>query len=362
MRRIALSGLLWALVASSSAGRAQPLPVDPETAVPAGVLADDEQDYDGRIVGGVRALAGSAPWQAEIYSTYVFQDKDITDDTRTPISQRSFLAQKQGWERHHRCGGAYIGDDWVLSAAHCFVGVQGNVIRDWRIRLGTQTLGDPDAGITFAIDKLAYHRDFKNGVPYPHDIALIHIVKDSKTRRDPAAVYTAIRPMNAADGSIKAYESLRVTGWGRTKPRTEQSHGIARDGTINHASPTLLQVDLKLQNAACTKVSDYARVSTEKTVCAGDEIAGAQFLERAVTSLALPAALLNRTVKDTCNGDSGGPMTAVRGRERVLVGLVSWGKGCGQAGVPGIYTRVSEFAAWIATAKATAPVGISGPL
>lgn len=210
MRRIAFSGLLWALAALSGAGRAQPLPIDPDPAVPAGVLADDDQDYDGRIVGGVRALAGSAPWQAEIYSTYIFQDKDISDDTRTPIAQRSFLAQKQGWERHHRCGGAYIGDNWVLSAAHCFVGVQGNVIRDWRIRLGTQTLGDPDAGITFAIDKVAHHVEFKPGVPYPNDIALIHIVRDSKSRHDPAAVYKAIRPMTAADGSIKALSLIHI--------------------------------------------------------------------------------------------------------------------------------------------------------
>ena len=46
-------------------------------------------------------------------------------------------------------------------------------------------------------------------------------------------------------------------------------------------------------------------------------------------------------------GDSGGPaQTEVNGKW-TLVGITSWGDGCGDPNSPGVYTKVSNYITWI---------------
>jgi len=46
-------------------------------------------------------------------------------------------------------------------------------------------------------------------------------------------------------------------------------------------------------------------------------------------------------------GDSGGPLVAFDQNRWLLVGVVSWGRGCGQNGHLGVYTNVLKYKEWI---------------
>jgi hypothetical protein len=105
-------------------------------------------------------------------------------------------------------------------------------------------------------------------------------------------------------------------GWGHTK----------KYGRI---SDTLKSVQLPIMsNHDCrTKTSYLEWQIKDRMVCAG-----------------YPSG-----IKDTCSGDSGGPLSAPDSatHRHILVGLTSHGKGCAERNHPGIYAKVSEFLDWI---------------
>lgn len=51
--------------------------------------------------------------------------------------------------------------------------------------------------------------------------------------------------------------------------------------------------------------------------------------------------------KDTCQGDSGGAYVLKDDDRYWAAGIVSWGINCGEEGVYGVYTRVTQFLDWI---------------
>lgn len=51
--------------------------------------------------------------------------------------------------------------------------------------------------------------------------------------------------------------------------------------------------------------------------------------------------------KDSCDGDSGGPLMRKISSSWTLEGIVSFGNRCGLDNWPGVYTRVAEYESWI---------------
>jgi secreted trypsin-like serine protease len=302
----------------------------------------------GRIVGGEAAKPRSALWQVEILSSPNYTQADRAYDAKLAQGDpcKIYLAERADYELAHKCGGSYIGDGWIVTAAHCvdnipgFDGKEGNVLTDRRIRMGTQNLTVDDG--LFDIDAVAIHKNYSLESKLD-DIALIRVKKDDRIAKFIAAQRLAAIPlMQPGDRDFDKNEELRVTGWGWTGQRNEQDAVTRLDsaGNLQHNPADLQQVSQDyLDDSRCK--AEYGQFYGPGTMCAGG----------------LNPDGSVKPGSDSCQGDSGGPLTRAENQgKRSLVGIVSNGKGCG-AGKPGVYTRVSHYAAWVPAAERAALSG-----
>lgn len=353
------TGLLATLLLAACGDRGQapqaaapataPLPAQPLVSAEDCGIRRARHDADGtRIVGGQPARPGSAPWQVEILSTPAYDDADRAYDATLEHQDpcKIHLAERAPWELAHKCGGAWIGDGWIATAAHCvdnipgFDGREGNVLTDRRLRLGTQNISVDDG--LFAIDAVVIHGGYSKATKLD-DIALVRVATDPRIAEFEANGRLAAVPlMGAADRDFDAGEALRVTGWGWMGQRSARAVVTRLDSAqrLQRNPAELQQLTLHyLPDALCE--AEYGAFYGPGALCAG--------------SLAADGSI--ESGKDSCQGDSGGPLTREEdGGRRSLVGIVSGGKGCG-AGKPAVYTRVSYYDAWVAEAKAAARSG-----
>ncbi|XP_076253254.1 serine protease snk-like, partial [Rhynchophorus ferrugineus] len=178
------------------------------------------------------------------------------------------------------------------------------------IRINSATLDNPTEAYTdIEVEKTYIHPNYNLSSQYD-DIALLKLNKIAPGYARPAQLHnTTDIPSNI----------LTATGWGRT----------------DFAGPTsndLLEVVLKTYtfsecSAFYRKNNRLANGLDDNTqLCAGGE---------------------GEEVKDTCNGDSGGPLSYKIEDTHYIAGITSFGKACGLVNVPAVYTRVSAYVPWI---------------
>ncbi|XP_067621340.1 proclotting enzyme isoform X2 [Eurosta solidaginis] len=236
-----------------------------------------------RIVGGTNASPNEFPWIAVLFK-----------------SGKQF------------CGGSVITKNHILTAAHCV-----SRMTSWDVAAMTAHLGDYDIRtnyevqhVTRRIKRLVRHKGF-NFSTLHNDIAILTLNEAIKFSYE-------IQPIclpSASSQETRSYSGkvAVVAGWGSLRE--------------NGPQPSILQkVQIPIwANHDCAR--KYGRAAPggiiESMVCAG------------------------QASKDSCSGDSGGPLIVNENGRYTQVGIVSWGIGCGKGEYPGVYTRVTSLLPWI---------------
>ncbi|XP_043961464.1 suppressor of tumorigenicity 14 protein [Gambusia affinis] len=205
------------------------------------------------------------------------------------------------------CGASVLSSDWLVSAAHCFRKESLSDPRSWSAHLGMLTQGS--AKHVAEIQRIVVH-EYYNAYTFDYDIALLQL-----KRPWPPSLWPLVQPVCLPPPSHTVTDTHRclVTGWGYRSEEDKMLPSVLQKAEVSIMSQT-----------ECKKI--YGPI-TPRMLCAG-----------------LPSG-----ERDACRGDSGGPLScqASDGGHWFLIGIVSWGSGCGRPNLPGVYTRVTKFTSWI---------------
>jgi trypsin len=204
------------------------------------------------------------------------------------------------------CGGTLYNSDTMITAAHCSLLKIGNYTVQAHRHDKSKTVAE-EGGKVYNVKNIIVHPEY-NQSTLNNDIAVWKLdtaAGNSKTFVD------------LDSGSLGNQAGLinTVMGWGYL------------DYNFTDAT-TLQEVAFPIvESEKCRKAHENEpyKVNTTTMVCAG----------------------IDDGSQSPCYGDSGGPLGVMNNNRFTLVGVVSFGKKCGEPGYPGIFARVSNYLDWI---------------
>ncbi|NXA44786.1 GRAA protein, partial [Nothocercus julius] len=228
---------------------------------------------------------------------------DIIGGKEVVPHSKPFMALIKEKNERNLCGGALIKANWVLTAAHC-------QMKSSEVILGAHSIQRREREKqVFQIAKQIPHPCFS-----PHtrenDIMLLQLKKRAKITKAVKLI-----PLPNSDDDPKEGTICTVAGWGQIQNNEEETSSTLREVNVTVISRRI-----------CNDWKHYKGkpVITENMICAGDRKGG----------------------KDSCAGDSGGPLIC----NGVMRGITSFGRPekCGAVDSPGIYARLTkQYLKWI---------------
>ena len=221
-----------------------------------------------------------------------------------------------GQSQDSSCGATFLGDRWVLTAAHC---VDEPFSRALQLNVGEHDLRD-GAENAVSIANIFIHPQY-DAPTIDYDIAIIELTEavDAPT--------VQLANTSATDELAQQNSPVTVIGWGGRL-------GYApNEGPTGDFPQVLHEVELQLlTNEQCRDTFSESQGVPPQFTGVTDVMICADF----------PGG-----GRSACQGDSGGPLLANTNNGWQQVGIVSWGVGCAAEGYPGVFTRVSSFNDWI---------------
>ena len=211
------------------------------------------------------------------------------------------------------CGATYLGDRWVMTAAHCLEGAISNTLV---YNVGEFDLAD-GAENAVTPEVIFVHPEYQDGT-FDYDIALVRLSSEINAQ----AVQIADKA--TTDQFVQANAVATTIGWGG---RDGYEPGQGPTGNFPdrlHEVDTNLLTNQQCRNTFAASLGTIPEATgvTDRMVCT--EAPG----------------------KSACQGDSGGPLLIDTNTGYQQIGIVSWGRGCAASGYPGVYARIAEFEQW----------------
>jgi secreted trypsin-like serine protease len=235
---------------------------------------------NGRIVGGAPAGIGEYPYFVSLQSS-------------------------SGGTGDAFCGGSLLSTTRVLTAAHC---VDTAAPGQLQVTIGGTTLSGGNVGVVRNISAIAVNPAWNPGT-FQNDVAIL----------------TLATPITRADAGVQWLRLAQGNELGLVDPgdtSTVIGHGATAQG--GPGSNALLEVAVPIQSdATMADPSRYGALFHGPTMLGAGPLAGGQ---------------------DSCQGDSGGPLLITSTPQDIQIGDVSWGFGCAQPNLPGVYGELYQGA------------------